>query len=186
MNGKRSTAVLASMAILLPALHSTAPAQEPAAQEIEHGKAPSKDVEATIETFAEKDSRVTDLIETSAGYAVFPSVGKAAFLVGGSHGSGELVIDGVAVGKTEVSELSVGLQAGGQAFAEIIFFETDADVQTFQSGKLQFSSGFSAVAVGGATNKPAYREGVIVFTYTKGGLMAEMSVGGQKFKYTAY
>ena len=186
MNSTRIAAVLAGTALCIPVLTSTARAQEPAAEEIEHGQIPSKDVEATIATFVEKDSRVADLIETSAAYAVFPNIGKAAFLVGGAHGDGELVILGVAVGKTEVSELSVGLQAGGQAFSEIIFFQTDEDVERFKSGKVEFSSGFSAVAVGGATDKPAYREGVIVFTYTKGGLMAEMSVGGQKFKYTAY
>ncbi len=187
MNAQRIAAAAASAALFLPALTVTAAAQEPAAEVIEHGQAPSTDVLATIEDFAGSYSDMQDFIDTSAGYAVFPTVGKAAFLVGGAHGSGELIVDGVAVGKTEITEISVGLQAGGQSFSEIIFLETEADVERFTSGKLEFSSGFSAVAVsGGAIDKPPYREGVVVFTYTKGGLMAEMSVGGQKFKYEPY
>lgn len=187
MNAKHIAAAIAGMVLFLPASPATAMAQEPAAEEIEHGQTPSKDVQATIEDFLKVDPRVESFIETSAGYAVFPTVGKAAFLVGGAHGNGELILAGSAVGKTEITEVSVGLQAGGQSFSEIIFFETEADIDRFTDGKLEFSSGFSAVAVsGGATDKPPYREGVVVFTHTKGGLMAEMSVGGQKFKYEPY
>lgn len=187
MTAQRIAAAFAATVLLLPALPATAQAQEPAAEVIEHGQTPSTDVQATIENFVEKQSDIEAFIETSAGFAVFPTVGKAAFLVGGAHGKGELVVGGMAIGKTEISEVSVGLQAGGQSFSEIIFFETAADIERFTSGKLEFSSEFSAVAVsGGAMDKPPYTDGVVVFTYTKGGLMAEMSVGGQKFKYDPY
>ena len=187
MHVQPRAAVIAAAVFLSMTLAPTIAAQEPASESLEHEKSPSKDVQATIETFIEDYAEIQDFIEKSAGYAVFPDVGKAAFLVGGAHGDGELIVDGAAVGKTKITEVSVGLQAGGQAFSEIIFFETPADVDRFTSGKLEFSSGFSAVAVsGGAIDKPAYREGVVVFTRAKGGLMAEMSVGGQKFKYEAY
>lgn len=187
MSIQRIVAVTASAVLFVAAFSPAALAQELAAEVVEHGQKPSKDVQATIEEFLENYSDIEGFIETSAGFAVFPTVGKAAFLVGGAHGSGELLVAGVAVGKTEISEISVGLQAGGQSFSEIIFFESAADVENFTTGKLEFSSEFSAVAVsGGAIQKPPYRDGVVVFTYTKGGLMAEMSVGGQKFKYEAY
>ena len=187
MNTHRLAAVMASTAFLVPSFTAPALAQELAAEVIEHGQEPSTDVQATIENFLAHDNRIEGFIETSPGYAVFPTIGKAAFLVGGAHGKGELLLAGAAVGKTEITEISVGLQAGGQSFSEIIFFETEADLERFTSGQLEFSSGFSAViADAGATDKPPYREGVVVFTYTKGGLMAEMSVGGQKFKYEAY
>jgi lipid-binding SYLF domain-containing protein len=151
------------------------------------GRAPTAKVATTIAEFLKTDSGLKAYFDEAAGYAVFPSVGKAGFIVGGAHGKGELISHGSAVGTTEISEISVGLQAGGQEFSEIIFFKTDADIDRFKSGKTEFSSGFAAVAVvGGATNKPPYREGVVVMTRTKGGLMAEMSVGGQKFKFTSY
>jgi hypothetical protein len=42
----------------------------------------------------------------------------------------------------------------------------------------------SAVAVAaGASANAKYRQGVAVFTATRGGLMFEASVGGQKFSY---
>ena len=151
------------------------------------GRAPTDNVATTITEFLDMDPSLQTYFDEAAGYAVFPSVGKGGFVVGGAHGKGELIAHGSAVGTTEISELSVGLQAGGQEFSEIIFFKTDADIDRFTSGKLEFSSGFAAVAVvGGATSKPPYREGVVVLTRTKGGLMAEMSVGGQKFKFKAY
>lgn len=187
MFAKRVTIALACSAFLGFATVPAAFAQELAAEAIGHGQEPSKDVQATLQTFTDNYADIADFIENSAGFAVFPDIGKAAFLVGGAHGEGELIVDGMAVGKTKITEVSVGLQAGGQAFSEIIFFETAADVERFTSGELEFSSGFSAVAVsGGAINKPPYREGAVVFTHAKGGLMAEMSVGGQKFKYEPY
>jgi lipid-binding SYLF domain-containing protein len=187
MDAKRIATAIACMAFFFPALNPAAVAQEPAAEVIEHDQTPSKNVQATIETFLDNYSDIETFIEKSAGFAVFPKVGKAAFLVGGAHGDGELIVLGMAVGKTTISEISVGLQAGGQTFSEIIFFESEADVERFISGDLEFSSGFSAVAVsGGAIDKPPYREGVVVFTHVAGGLMAEMSVGGQKFKYEPY
>lgn len=187
MSAQRVTVSIACAALFAVTLVPAAFAQEPAAEVIAHGQEPSKDSQAAIETFIDNYADITEFIENSAGFAVFPDVGKAAFLVGGAHGEGELIVDGMAVGTVKITEVSVGLQAGGQAFSEIIFLETAADVERFTSGDLEFSSGFSAVAVsGGAINKPPYREGAVVFTHAKGGLMAEMSVGGQKFKYEPY
>ncbi len=151
------------------------------------GRAPTAEVAATIAAVLKLQPDLEEYFVEAAGYAVFPSVGKGAFVVGGAHGKGELIYHGSAVGTTEISEISVGLQAGGQEFSEVIFFKSDADVERFKSGKTEFSSGFSAVAiVDGPSSKPPYREGVVVFTHTKGGLMAEMSVGGQKFKFKPY
>lgn len=162
-------------------------AAEPAMAEKPAGRAPTAKVKETIAAVLALQPDLKDYFDKAAGYAVFPSVGKGAFIVGGAHGNGELIYHGSAVGTTEISEISVGLQAGGQEFSEVIFFESDSDVEEFKSGKTEFSSGFSAVAiVDGPTSKPPYREGVVVFTMTKGGLMAEMSVGGQKFKFKPY
>lgn len=151
------------------------------------GRAPSAEVSEAIAAFLEHDPDMQSWFDGSAGFVVFPGIGKGALVVGGAHGNGELVVGGFAVGKAELAELSIGAQAGGQDFREIIFFESAADVAKFEAGGWEIGGGASAVAVTtGAGARARYDTGVAVFTLPKAGLMAEISVGGQKFKYEAY
>lgn len=124
----------------------------------------------------------------SAGYAVFPVVGKGAFIVGGAYGKGvayENADPDFIVGRCSISQGTLGLQAGGQKFSEIIFFEDDEAFTRFKEGRLEVSAAASAVAGGeGVTGKARYSKGVAVFVLDEEGLMAEASIGGQKFKYT--
>lgn len=138
------------------------------------------------------------------GYAVFPTVGKAGFVVGGAHGSGRVFEKGKYVGDSKMNQLSVGLQAGGQAYSQIVFFADKRAFDEFTSGKFEFSataqavaitagagataatSGNSAGASGGkkdASTVGSYHKGMAVFTVAKGGLMFEASLAGQKFGY---
>ena len=81
-------------------------------------------------------------------------------------------------------EASIGLQIGGQGFSEIIFFKDKPTLDFFKQGNYAFSAQASAVAVNmGVAAKTDYDSGVAVFTMPKGGLMAEASVGGQKFTF---
>lgn len=139
------------------------------------------------------------------GYAVFPTIGKAGFIVGGAYGDGRVYAQGKHIGDTSVTELSAGLLAGGKAFSEIIFFEDERALREFTGGNFEFGGEISAVAItagaeakatttgrsagasGGkrdATTKGGYYKGMAVFTVAKGGLMGELSVSGQKFSYT--
>jgi lipid-binding SYLF domain-containing protein len=123
--------------------------------------------------------------DQAAGYAVFPSVGKGGLIVGGAGGSGYVFQKGEAVGKATLSQITIGAQIGGQAYYEIIFFETAETLAAFKKGEWALAAQVSAVAVqAGASADAAYKEGVAVFTLSKGGAMAEASVGGQKFGYT--
>jgi lipid-binding SYLF domain-containing protein len=142
----------------------------------------------------------------SYGYAVFPTIGKGGFGVGAAHGSGRVYAKGKYLGDTIMNQISVGLQAGGQAFSQMIFFEDQRALEEFTSGDFEFganvqavaitasagasagSSGTSAGASGGkndATTVGQFRKGMAVFTVAKGGLMYEASIAGQKFKYKA-
>jgi hypothetical protein len=104
--------------------------------------------------------------------------------VGGAYGKGILYERGVAVGYCDLSQATVGAQLGGQAYTEIICFETQRDVNKFKEGKLQFDAQATAVAVkSGAGANLNYRDGVAVFTRDEAGLMAEAAIGGQKFTY---
>lgn len=157
----------------------------------------------TIELF--EQAITSDFFTSSYGYAVFPTIGKAGVGVGGARGSGRAYAQGVHVGDTTMTQLSVGLQLGGQAFSQIIFFQDKRAFDEFASGNFEFgaqaqavaltaaagaattTAGRSAGASGGkkdATAVGQYNKGMAVFTIAKGGLMYEASVSGQKFKYT--
>ncbi|RPJ35986.1 MAG: hypothetical protein EHM35_08900, partial [Planctomycetaceae bacterium] len=121
---------------------------------------------------------------SSAGYAVFPTVGKGAVGVGGAFGRGELIQGGRVVGYCSLTQASIGLALGGQAYSELIFFETPEALQKFKSGDYTFSAQVSAVALkSGASANAKYADGVAVFTMGEEGLMVEASVGGQRFSF---
>ena len=143
----------------------------------------------------------------SYGYALFPTIGKAGLGVGGAHGSGRVYAGGAHVGDTKVTQLSVGWQAGGQAYSQIIFFEDKRAFEDFTSGNFEFGAQATAVAItasasaqattgGGAqagaaggrndatTTSGGYRKGMAVFTVAKGGLMYEAALAGQKYSYS--
>lgn len=140
------------------------------------------------------------------GYAVFPTIGKGALGIGGARGKGRVYVQGRHVGDTTLTQLSIGFQAGGQAFSQIVFFEDERAFREFSSGQFGFGAGVSAVAItaaasasasttgatagvsGGkkdATTSGEYYRGMAVFTIAKGGLMYEAAIAGQKFSYKA-
>jgi lipid-binding SYLF domain-containing protein len=142
--------------------------------------------------------------KSSYGYAVFPTIGKGGFVVGGARGKGRVYEHGRLVGDTTMTQISVGFQAGGQAYSEIIFFQTRQDLTRFQSGKFALGAQASAIAITAgasasastagsgasasgtemnATTTGRYQDGLAIFTIAKGGLMYEAAVAGQKFSY---
>ncbi len=140
----------------------------------------------TVRQFRAQDPSLSKFFNNAVGWAVFPTVGKGGFWVGGAYGSGTVYEYNKVIGYTELKQLTVGLQFGGQAYSEIIFFGDAAALKRFQSGKAEFDAQISAVVADkGAAANVDYHSGVAVFTMTKGGLMAEASVGGQAFTYTA-
>ena len=141
----------------------------------------------------------------SYGYAVFPTIGKGGIGIGGAHGSGRVYAKDAHVGDTSMTQVTIGLQLGGQAYSQIIFFQDKRAFDEFASGNFEFgaqataiaiTAGASAQATTGGTGAGAsgtqshaktaggYQKGMAVFTVAKGGLMYEASIGGQKFSYT--
>ncbi|HMF39959.1 MAG TPA: lipid-binding SYLF domain-containing protein [Polyangia bacterium] len=141
----------------------------------------------TISTYRRIDPGMGDFFRRSAGYVVFPGIGKGGYIVGGAHGTGVLFENGVPAGKVTLNQVTVGAQIGGQEFSEIIFLEMPRTLAEFKQGKVNLSAQASAVALDqGAAAVAKFRNGVAVFTHMKGGLMAEASVGGQQFKYEPF
>jgi len=158
----------------------------------------------TIEIY-KKSEAVQPFFNNAYGYAVFPTIGKAGIGIGGSYGKGQVYQGGKVTGKTSLIKATIGFQLGGQAFSQIIFFEDKRAYDEFTSGDFEFDASASAVAItagaqakagtegatagasaGPATGKQAktsYHKGMAVFVHTKGGLMFEASIGGQKFNF---
>ncbi|MBL7852714.1 MAG: hypothetical protein JNN04_17550 [Cyclobacteriaceae bacterium] len=134
--------------------------------------------------FIKKDSKMAGLFGKAYGYVILPNVGKGGIGIGGAAGNGIVYERGKVIGTAKMSQVSVGLQLGGQAYREVIFFESKKDLDRFKENRVEFSAQVSAVAATeGASANAKYVDGVMVFTMQKGGLMYEASVGGQKFKY---
>ena len=157
-------------------------------------------VQAAIVAFDES-KKLEEFFNQSYGVVIFPTVGKGGLGIGGAHGSGWGFRKGVLDGTSKMTQVTIGFQAGGQAFSQIIFFETEADFNRFTSGNFELGAQASAVALTAGANasastaggagaganasqaKSTYSDGMAIFTMAKGGLMYEASVGGQKFKY---
>tara|TARA_Y100001968_G_scaffold40279_1_gene30600 strand:+ start:370 stop:981 length:612 start_codon:yes stop_codon:yes gene_type:complete len=121
------------------------------------------------------------------GYAVFPNVGKGGIGIGGARGKGEVFRDGKVIGSTTLTNVSIGFQLGVQAFSQIIFFKDKRDLNRFIQGNFEFGASASAALINsGAAIETAYSNGIAVLTVSKGGLMYEASIGGQKFSYEPY
>jgi len=137
------------------------------------------------EAFIARDPGLKKFFNGSKGYAIFPRIGKGGFVFAGAHGNGLVFENGGLVGRASLSQATVGAQIGGQVYREVIFFETDDALLAFKQSNVEFNAQVAAVvAAEGASKDARYSEGVLVFTDPIKGLMAEASVGGQKFRYT--
>lgn len=139
---------------------------------------------AAIDGMQATDASFDDFLDKSYGYVVFPNVGKGGLIVGGAYGRGEVYEQGKLIGYADITQATLGLQAGGQAFSEVIVFENKAALDRFINNKYEVAAQASAVALSsGAAANAKYTDGVAIFTHVKGGLMAEASVGGQRFNF---
>lgn len=167
------------------------------------GQALADQYDDAIKLFREaNESR--PFFDKSYGYAVFPTIGKGGYFVGGAYGKGRVYRGGTHVGDTQMSQVTVGFQLGGQAYSQVIFFEDKRAFDEFTGGNFEFGAQATAVAItagasaqAGTTGPSAsasgtqhtskniakYYKGMAVFTVAKGGLMYEASIGGQKYSY---
>nr|NJM03951.1 lipid-binding SYLF domain-containing protein [Desulfobacula sp.] len=167
--------------------------------------ATADDYTDTIEIFIKSDA-VKPFFNEAYGYAVFPLVGKGGIILGGAYGAGRVYRQGDIAGTATMFKVNIGFQLGGQAFREIIFFQDKRAYDEFTSEGFEFDGSLSAVvitlgaqaqagtqgntagaSVGPATGAQAetsYTKGMAVFVHTIGGLMYEVSIGGQRFSFS--
>jgi lipid-binding SYLF domain-containing protein len=131
-----------------------------------------------------QDPSLRGFLDRSAGYAVFPDAGKAGLLVGGAYGKGVLYERGQVTGYCDLTQASVGAQAGAQKFAQIVAFENQDMLTRFKTGDFTLNATASAVALkSGVSENARYSDHVAIFTLAESGMMAEASVGGQRFRF---
>jgi lipid-binding SYLF domain-containing protein len=146
-----------------------------------------EDAENAMTNFTKSNDLLQQLFDHAYGYAIFPNVGKGAAGIGGAAGSGIVYQQGKTIGSVRMKQLTVGLQIGGQAFREIIFFEDKATLERFKTNEFEFAAQTSATAINAEGQKDAtYKDGILVFTQKKSGLMYDASIGGQKFNYDSF
>lgn len=157
----------------------------------------------TIALFKKADES-RDFFNKAHGYAVFPLVGKGGIGIGGAFGKGRVYEQGRYIGNTAMTQLSVGLQLGGEGYSQIIFFSDAVALKRFTQGEFEFGAEASAVAITAGANARAgttgvtagasiekdkarnvgqYQNGMAVFTVPRGGLMYQATLNGQKFSY---
>jgi len=140
--------------------------------------------EETIAKFKEKDPSIQRFFDHAYGYVVYPTVGTGAFIIGGAHGTGLVYEKGEIVGRSSLSQGTIGLQAGGQSYSEIIFFKDKAELESLKERKLKLAAKATAIAAtAGAAATADYSEGVAIFTMGKGGLMVQAAIGGQELTF---
>ena len=158
----------------------------------------------TIAVF-KKSPAVQPFFDNAYGYVVFPTVGKGGMGIGGAYGKGQVYRGGKVTGTARLYKATIGFQLGGQAFSEIIFLQDKRAYDDFISGNFEFDAAASAVAITagaqakagtegstagvsawpdtGVQAETSYRKGMAVFVHTKGGLMYEAAIGGQRFSF---
>src|SRR6478736_6067694 len=144
------------------------------------------DCDSAKAEFLRTDPLLKNVFNDAYGYVMLPNIGKGAVGVGGASGNGMVYEKGKIIGKAKMTQVTIGFQVGGQAYRELIFFESKEALDRFKENKIEFSAQASAVAAKkGASANAKYTDGIMIYTQQKGGLMYEASVGGQKFKFTA-
>ena len=78
------------------------------------------------------DEGMAKWFSDAAGYAVFPRVGKGGIGIGGARGKGLVIAGDEVVGKTTMSQITIGLQLGGQVYSEFVFFRYETALKDCQ------------------------------------------------------
>ena len=142
------------------------------------------EAQTTLNRFKSQDSTLDGVLSRSAGYAIFPTIGKGGLIVGGAYGRGTVYEGGKQIGYADMSQGSVGAQIGGESYSELIVFQTPEALFKFKNNNFTFGANATAVALSaGAAAGTEFKDGSAIFMETKGGLMADASLAGQKFTF---
>jgi len=142
-----------------------------------------KDVQGALQAIIEANPRFEKIVDQAYGYAVFPEVGRASLVLGGSYGKGEVFERGKLIGYAGIGQMTLGVQAGGGTLTVLVIFANEAGLNRFKQGRMGFAANASVAIIkagAGATNQ---YKGDQVFVFSEGGLLIEAAIGVQKFVF---
>ena len=172
------------LTVLIPALILCAAPPASAKRQKKSDSQISQEVQEVKKLWQSQDDSFNRTLKKAYGYAIFPEVGKGGFIVGASHGEGEVYKKGKLIGHAKMTQTTVGAQVGGQTYAEVILFKNKKALDRFKAGRFEGSA--AATAIGGkkgAASASKYKDGVAIMVLPLKGAMAEAAGGGQKFAF---
>jgi lipid-binding SYLF domain-containing protein len=180
MKSNKRTMVVMALVIGLMAGCSTGPVDKA------EGDALIKKAQASRQEWNKVDPQFESFAKKGYGWAFFPEITKGGFVVGGARGQGVVYEKGQHIGYADLTQMSVGFQAGLQDYSQLIVFENQAAMDKFKRNEIDFGANASAVVADkGAAMGAQFVDGVAVFVRPTGGAMAEASLGGQQITYLA-
>lgn len=154
--------------------------------DMEKRDALKSDAQDSKAAFIAANADLEATLSSAAGYVIFPNVGKGAWILGGAAGNGVVYEKGEVVGFAELRQIDIGFQFGGEAFRELIVFQTQEALDKFKEGDFGFGGNASAVIWDKGKGKAlTFSDGAGVAVMPKAGAMVDISVGGQEFDYRA-
>src|SRR5210317_1900641 len=82
-----------------------------------------KDAKEALSKMISDAPKLQTFKDQAYGYAVYPKITKAGLVIGGAGGEGVVYKGGAITGSSKLGQGTFGLQAGGQQYSEVIFFE---------------------------------------------------------------
>ena len=150
----------------------------------EEGDALVKQSQASRQEWNKVDPQFEAFAKKGYGFAFFPEITKGGLVVGGAHGRGVVYEKGQHIGYADLTQMSLGFQAGYQDYSQLVVFENQPAMDKFKRNEIDFGANASAVVADkGAAMGAQFVDGVAVFVRPTNGAMAEASLGGQQITY---
>jgi lipid-binding SYLF domain-containing protein len=144
-----------------------------------------QDCQAALASLYSATSKAKDLSDKAKGILVFPSVVRAGFIAGASHGTGELIENGKVTGYYATTSVTYGLQAGIQKYGYVMMFMSDSALSELKTS-LGFEVGMAPTIVigdqGAARNvtTATLQSDIYAFIFDQKGLMGGIGLRGSK------
>jgi lipid-binding SYLF domain-containing protein len=129
-------------------------------------------------------SNLKDELEKAYAYIVFPSVGRASAVLGAAYGQGEVFENKKPVGFATLSQITIGVQLGGQTFSAFMIFNKREVFEDFKHrGRVGFTASATASFLGAAITGTTNLDGVVTHAFSTGGMLLEGAIGGSKIMF---
>jgi len=161
-------ALAATLALATVGLARTGYAAESEAQLI-------TEAQHTMDLYRKADPGIDEFFRRSVGYVVFPGIGKGGLGIGGAHGNGVLFERGAPVGKVTMNQVTIGAQAGGQEFSQIVFFEVPKALNDLKASKASLRRSCAGSALWSMMRTPSSSSSCLGTRWSSGSLQVKLS-----------